>query len=48
MSWPTQPETSTETYESQQGQQAEVTTVTWPAGIIQIASEPPTPPGDQQ
>jgi hypothetical protein len=48
MAWPTEPKTSTETYESQYGNEATATTTVWPAAPIQIASEPPTPPGDQR
>jgi hypothetical protein len=44
-SWPTTVETSTQTYESDYGNSAEITPTTWPAGVITIASQAPEPPG---
>jgi hypothetical protein len=45
MPWPTEPQTSTESYETANGTEGVVTTITWPAGVIHLATEEPEPPG---
>jgi hypothetical protein len=45
MSWPTETQQSQETYESQYGNEATVTTTVWPAAVIHLATEEPEPPG---
>jgi hypothetical protein len=42
--WPTEPEQSEQTYESQYGNEATVTQTVWPAGIIHLVTEEPEPP----
>jgi hypothetical protein len=44
-SWPTEPQTTSEEYETAQGNTGTVRTTQWPAGIIHLATEAPEPPG---